>query len=268
MRYLKLTIAYDGTDYVGWQIQQNGISVQQRLEEAWTKVTSETIRITASGRTDSGVHARGQVCSLSTESELSCKGIQRALNAETPFDISVVKVEEAYEGFHAIRDAIQKTYHYHIQYGRVLDPLRLRTCWFVPGEIDVTELRRAAIYLTGEHDFASFESAGAQRTSTVRNVLNLTIDEECHNGFPGLVIKITANGFLYNMVRSIVGTLVRVGKKTNEADWVAWVRDQKDRQCAGQTAPAHALILDHVVYPTHRENQTESESTDDREGEN
>ena len=236
-------------DYVGWQVQINGISIQQRLEEGWTKVTGESIRITASGRTDSGVHARGQVCSLATDSQLSCNQLLRALNAETPFDISVVTVEPAVEGFHAIRNAIQKTYHYHVQYGQVVDPLRLRTCWFVPGEMDVAAMRLAAVYLTGEQDFASFESAGAERLSTIRKVMELEIEETNENGFPGFVFKITANGFLYNMVRSIAGTLVRVGKKTNEATWVQWVRDQKNRQCAGQTAPANALILDHVVYP-------------------
>lgn len=248
MRFLKLTIAYDGTDYVGWQVQLNGVSIQQRLEEAWNSVTGETVRITASGRTDSGVHALGQVCSLATESSLPPGSLVRALNAETPFDISVRSVEEAPPGFHAIRDAVQKTYRYHIQFGRIMDPLRLRTCWFVPGEIDIPSLRRAAIHLTGEHDFASFEGAGAERTSTVRTVHSLVITPESLHGFPGLNIEITANGFLYNMVRNIVGTLVRVGRGRQPAEWVAWVRDQRNRKHAGQTAPAQALFLDHVVY--------------------
>ena len=248
MRHLKLTIAYDGTEYVGWQMQINGISVQQRLEEGWQSVTGEKIRITASGRTDSGVHALGQVCSLATESELPASQLVRALNAETPFDISVLTVEEAAAGFHAIRDAIQKTYRYHIQYGRILDPLRIRTCWFVPGELDIEGMRQAARYLVGEHDFASFESAGAERSTTVRDVMQLKIEDESIHGFPGMQISITANGFLYNMVRNIVGTLIPVGKKRNESQWVEWVRDQRDRQCAGQAAPAHGLFLDHVVY--------------------
>ncbi|MFT5300348.1 MAG: tRNA pseudouridine38-40 synthase [Mariniblastus sp.] len=248
MRHLKLTIAYDGTEYVGWQVQHNGISVQQRLEEAWNSVTGETARITASGRTDSGVHALGQVCSVVTESKLPVDRLVRALNAETPFDISVLRVEHAVEGFHAIRDAIQKTYHYHVQFGRILDPLRLRTCWYVPGEIDLDAMSSGAEFLTGELDFASFESTGAERTSTVRNVMSLLIEPENIHGFPGLKISITANGFLYNMVRNIVGTLVRVGKGRETIAWVRWVREQNDRKCAGQTAPAHGLFLDHVVY--------------------
>jgi tRNA pseudouridine38-40 synthase len=248
MRHLKLTIAYDGTEYVGWQVQINGISVQQRLEEGWQSVTGEKIRITASGRTDSGVHALGQVCSLATESVLSTDQLVRALNAETPFDISVRSVEEAPSGFHAIRDAVEKTYRYHIQYGRILDPLRLRTCWYVPGRIDVAAMRQAAASLTGEHDFASFESAGAERSTTVRTIQRLEVEEEPVHGFPGLSLTITADGFLYNMVRNIVGTLIQVGKNKNEIEWVQWVRDQRDRTCAGQTAPAHGLFLDHVVY--------------------
>lgn len=248
MRHLKLTIAYDGTDYVGWQVQPNGISIQQRLEEGWFKVTAEKIRITASGRTDSGVHALGQVCSLATESSLPNHQLVRAINAETPFDISVLKIESATPGFHAIRDAVRKTYHYHIQFGRIIDPHRLRVCWFVPGTLDIDSMREAAKHITGERDFASFQSAGADRTTTDRNVMRLEVSDESIHGFPGLKITITANGFLYNMVRNIVGTLIRVGKGREEAEWVAWVRDQRNRRWAGQTAPAHALFLNDVVY--------------------
>ena len=248
MRYLKLTIAYDGTDYVGWQVQTNGISVQQRLEEAWTKVTGEKTRVTASGRTDSGVHALAQVCSVATDSQLTPQRLVRALNAESPYDIAVLKIEEAVERFHAIRDAVQKTYCYHVQYGRIQNPLRLRTCWFVPGDIDLEAMNEARKFLIGEHDFASFEATGAERKSTVRNVMQLDIEPENLHGLPGLKLTITANGFLYNMVRNIVGTLIQVGRSQNDVQWVQWVRDQKDRSVAGQTAPAHALFLKEVVY--------------------
>ncbi|MDG1875193.1 MAG: tRNA pseudouridine(38-40) synthase TruA [Mariniblastus sp.] len=247
MRHLKLKIAYDGTDYVGWQVQHNGVSIQQRLEEGWTAVTGETTRITASGRTDSGVHALAQVCSVATESQLTPETLVRALNAETPYDVAVLKVEEAPDDFHAIRDAIQKTYCYYVQYGRIQNPLRLRTCWYVPGDIDIQAMQEAAIHLTGELDFASFQTTGAERNTTIRNVSQLEIEPEPMDGFPGLKITITANGFLYNMVRNIVGTLIRVGKNSNDAQWVKWVLDQQDRQVAGQTAPAHALYLHHVV---------------------
>ena len=248
MRHIKLVISYDGTDYVGWQVQPNGRSIQQCLESAWASVSGEQLRITASGRTDSGVHALGQVCSFATKSQLPTQQIVRAINAETPFDISVLTAVEAPDGFHAIRDAKQKTYRYHVQYGRIMDPLRLRTCWYVPGEIDLESMQKAAVLITGEHDFASFESAGAERSTTIRNVIDLQVTPESVHNFPGLEIAITANGFLYNMVRNIVGTLIRVGKNREEIEWVAWVRDQKNRRHAGQTAPAHGLFLDHVVY--------------------
>ena len=116
MRHLKITIAYDGANFVGWQVQPNGISVQQRLEEAWTKITGEKLRITASGRTDAGVHALAQVCSVATESELENWSLLRAINAETPYEMAVLKVEDAPEGFHAIRDAVEKTYCYCLLY--------------------------------------------------------------------------------------------------------------------------------------------------------
>ena len=248
MRYLKLTIAYDGTDYCGWQVQRNGVSIQQRLEQAWTKITSEQIRITASGRTDGGVHARAQVCSLATETHLSHHALLRALNAETPFDIAILSVEAAPDGFHAIRDAVDKTYVYQIQYGRILDPLRRRTWWHVPGDLNISAMREAAQHLIGTHDFASFQSAGADRKTTVRTVHQLKLDNADQPPFPGLMVTITANGFLYKMVRNIVGSLVRVGRGSETVAWLAWVRDQKNRESAGQAAPAHALILDHVRY--------------------
>ena len=129
-----------------------------------------------------------------------------------------------------------------------MDPLRLRTCWFIPGEIDLESMQEAALSITGEHDFASFESAGAQRSTSIRNIIDLRVAPETVHHFPGVEISITANGFLYNMVRNIVGTLVRVGQNREKTEWVAWVRDQKNRRYAGQTAPAHGLFLDHVVY--------------------
>lgn len=247
-RFLKLTIAYDGTDYVGWQVQPNGVSVQQRLEEAWLSTTGEQLRITASGRTDSGVHAKGQVCSLATNSQLSNRDLVRALNALTPEDIAVLKVDEAVEGFHAIRDAIEKTYGYQIQHGYILDPLRRRECWFVTRNLDVDAMREAAQFLIGRHDFTSFQSLGAERLSAVRNVKRLDIEVSQDSLRPELTIWIAADGFLYNMVRRIVGSLVRVGRGGEQPDWVRWVLEQKDGSLSGQTAPAHGLFLDHVQY--------------------
>ena len=247
-RYLKLTITYDGTQYVGWQVQPNGTSIQELLESAWHKITGEKIRITASGRTDAGVHAIGQVCSLATQSRLEPYQLLRAINTETPFDIAVRQVEEAAPGFHAIRDSIGKTYRYAIQFGPVQDPLRLNRSWFTPVEIDVESMRKAASYLTGQLDFASFQGANSDRKTTVRTVTQLTIRNDLTHGFPGAVFEISADGFLYNMVRNIVGTLVRVGLKREKPEWVQWVLEQHDRRHAGQTAPPQGLYLVSVDY--------------------
>ena len=218
------------------------------LEEAWLSATGEQLRITASGRTDSGVHARGQVCSLATESRLSNRDLVRALNALSPEDIAVLQVEDAPAGFHAIRDATEKTYGYQIQYGYILDPLRRRECWFVTKTLNIDAMREAARFLIGRHDFTSFQSLGAERLSAIRNVKRLEIETHEDSMCPELSIWIAADGFLYNMVRRIVGTLVRVGRGSERPDWVQWVLEQKDGSLSGQTAPAHGLFLDHVQY--------------------
>lgn len=248
MRHLKLTIAYNGTDYVGWQVQPNGIAVQQRLEEAWTAATQEQIRIVASGRTDAGVHALGQVCSVATETELDCSTLVRALNAHSPRDIVVVEVNEAPTGFHAIRDASRKTYRYKIQHGMIPNPLVTNDHWFCRHKLDIAAMKLAAKILIGEHDFASFQATGAERSSTVRYLSQLTCHESNNGSFDYLQLDLTCNGFLYNMVRNIVGTLVRVGQGREEPDWVSAVLQAKDRSVAGPTAPAHGLVLLNVEY--------------------
>ena len=247
MRYLKLTVAYDGANYVGWQVQPNGISIQQRLEEAWQATTQESIRIIASGRTDAGVHAIAQVCSVATQTKHSCNTLRRALNANTPEDISIVDVETAPDDFHAIRDATGKTYRYQIQYGQP-NPLVIRDHWYCHRDLDVGAIEEARKSLIGEHDFASFQAAGADRKSTVRNLSRLDCRSWEEGHFKYLHMELTSNGFLYNMVRNIVGTLVRVGQGRRSPDWVLDVLNQKERSVAGQTAPAHALILISVEY--------------------
>lgn len=248
MRHLKLTIMYDGTNYVGWQLQPNGISVQEKLEAAWLEITGETIRITASGRTDAGVHARRQVCSLKTETDLPCERIAFALTATTPFDISVLKVEAAPEGFHAIRDATRKTYRYQIQFGPVLDVLNRHHRWFVPRKLDIGAMQKAAVFLNGQHDFGSFQTKGSARLTTVRNVTQLDVEYFRESIFEYVDIVITADGFLYNMVRNIVGTLVRIGLGKENPEWVLSVLQRKDRCAAGETAPAQGLFLERVEY--------------------
>lgn len=248
MHHLKLIVAYDGTNYVGWQVQHNGVSIQQRLEEAWLAVTGEKIRITASGRTDSGVHALGQSCSLTTESPLDCHSIRRALNAHTPDEISVMNVQRAPVGFHAIRDASRKTYLYQVQFGRIRNPIGKAYRWFIPCTLDVDAIQQAATYLVGEHDFSSFQAVGSERETTIRFFSKLNSAVHVEHGFHHLKIEMTSNGFLYNMARNIVGTLIKVGQGSQPPEWVDWVLGQKDRSVAGPTAPAHGLTLINVEY--------------------
>jgi tRNA pseudouridine38-40 synthase len=248
MRFFRLTVAYDGTDYVGWQIQPNGPSIQQRLQDAWHRVTGEAVEIVGSGRTDSGVHALGQVCSVETSTSLDGPTLCRALNANLPGDIRVRSVEVAPDGFHAIRDAVSKTYRYQIQYGPMPHVLLPRHYWYVRGSLDVDRMRQGAQCLLGRHDFASFQAAGADRVSTVRIISELEILPKRFDGHAALWVRVTADGFLYNMVRNIVGTLVLIGKRRKPVEWIVEVLAARDRQCAGPTAPPHGLLLWRVDY--------------------
>jgi tRNA pseudouridine38-40 synthase len=248
MRFLKLTIAYEGTGYVGWQLQTNGLSIQQVLESAWHCVTSESLRITASGRTDSGVHALGQVCSLETGSQLPGERLVSALNANLPFDIRVLTAEEAPVNFHAIRDATAKTYRYHVQDGRQADLFRRRFCWHVPRSLNVSAIQQAAGLLVGTHDFSSFQANGAARLDAVRTISRLQVDVNVMPPYRDIDIEVTADGFLYNMVRNIVGTLVMIGRGRRPPSWMADVLASRDRGQAGPTAPPHGLFLVSVQY--------------------
>lgn len=248
MRYIKLTVSYDGTGYAGWQRQKNGVGIQQKMEEAWLSITGEKRTITASGRTDAGVHARAQVCSMKTESPLECRSIVRALNARTPTAISVLDAQEAFEGFNAINHSVQKTYCYYIQSGRILDPLRERHAWFVPHVLNVDAMQQAAAHIVGQQDFACFQTTGSIRRTTVRHVMDCQLVGNQRGPFLDIDFSITADGFLYNMVRSIVGSLVQVGKGRYSPDWIRTLIANKDREPAGQTAPAKGLFMDHVVY--------------------
>jgi tRNA pseudouridine38-40 synthase len=248
MRYLKLTVGYDGTAYVGWQVQPNGDSIQANLESAWLGITGETIRITASGRTDAGVHALGQVCSLATESELPEATLVRGLNAKLPDDIVIYKVEPAPADFHAIRDAVSKCYRYQIQHGSIPDPFQRHYVWHMWPKLNVDAMQRAAATLVGKHDFASFQAQGAATKTTVRTIGQLEIKPIEQGIFQFLHIEIEADGFLYNMVRNIVGTLIDIGADRKPVGWMQEVLDQRDRNQAGQTAPPHALFLVNVNY--------------------
>jgi tRNA pseudouridine38-40 synthase len=255
MRTLKLTLAYDGTDFVGWQFQPGQRTVQQTLQDVLGKIAGETVSVVASGRTDSGVHALGQVVSVETDSRLSDEVLVRALNAELPDDMAVIAVERAPNDFHAIRDAARKRYRYVLQDGPVADVFSRRYAWHVFRPLDAGAMHRAAQALVGRHDFSSFETSGSERTTTVRTVFELSVARRpsrsgwrCGAGADEIHVEVAADGFLYNMVRNIVGTLVEVGRGVRDETWPAAVLTARDRRSAGQTAPPKGLFLVSVDY--------------------
>ena len=178
-RSFKVTLSYDGTDYCGWQVQPNGSSIQQALQHALSRILNERVTVTGSGRTDSGVHALGQVASCQLDTDMTTTQLHRALNGNLPWDIRVHAVEEMAPGFHAIRDAIRKRYRYRWSDAAWHDVFRRRYVWHVrTGRLDVDAMREAAVPLVGKHDFASFEAAGAPRKDSIRNVFELTVSRE------------------------------------------------------------------------------------------
>ncbi|QDU98037.1 tRNA pseudouridine(38-40) synthase TruA [Lignipirellula cremea] len=248
MRFLKLTIAYDGTAYAGWQVQPNGRTIQEMMERALLKITGESMRVIASGRTDAGVHALGQVVSFETESELSPEVFVRALNAETPFDITVLDAVEAPPGFHAIRDARRKRYRYFYQDGRIADPFGERSAWFIPHRLDAEAMHRAAQALVGKHDFTSYASVKAEVRTRVRTIYELTIERQPTCLLDRVVLEVEANGFLYNMVRNIAGVLLEVGRGAQPESWPGEVLAAMDRRAGAATAPPQGLFLVKVDY--------------------
>ncbi len=214
MRTIKLTLAYDGTDFAGWQRQRGNRTVQATLEEKLEKITGARPSTLASGRTDAGVHALGQVVSFRTESRLPPEVFQRALNAELPQSIAVLEAIEVHDGFHATHDTLWKRYRYVIHNAPIRDVFARRYAWhFACGRLDAEAMQRAARALIGKHDFRSFETTGAPRATSVRTVHDLRVERGRGDREDFITVEIEADGFLYNMVRAIVGTLVDVGAR-------------------------------------------------------
>lgn len=248
MRSLKLTLAYDGTHYAGWQYQPDRATVQGALEEAIWQVTRERTRIRASSRTDAGVHALGQVAGWETECPLPEAVLQRALNARLPDDVVVLDVAPAPAGFHPTRDALRKRYRYVIDDGPLRNPFQRAYSWHFRTRLDAEAMGRAAQSLVGRHDFRSFETSGSPRPDSVRTVEEIVVRRE---SLPAerIVVEVQADGFLYNMVRAIVGTLVEVGRGARQPAWVASALAAQCRSAAGPTAPPQGLFLVRVDYP-------------------
>ena len=256
MRTHKLTVAYDGTEYVGWQRQAAGVSIQGCLETALRDIEGAPVAVVGAGRTDAGVHALGQVAGVRLEAGIDSGALARALNARLAADIRVVASEAAPDTFHARFDAVAKSYRYRLAHGPVMSPFLRRYAWHVREPLDVEAMTEAGRMLVGEHDFAAFQAAGSSVRTTVRTLFDLTVRRvspgaraETRGGAGSTVIEVSGSGFLRHMVRTIVGTLVEVGRGRWGPAEVERVLGGADRSAAGPTAPARGLFLTAVRYP-------------------
>lgn len=244
MRRIKLTVAYDGTNYCGWQVQPNGITVEEVLNRALSALTGTKVNVIGASRTDSGVHARGNVAVFDTDSPIPPDRISYAVNQKLPDNIVVVKSEEVPKDWHPRYQNSVKTYEYHILNAKMPDPTRRYTTYFVSYHLDLEQMRKAAGYLVGEHDFASFCNIHTDVEDTVRTIYELTVEKSGED----LTIRVRGNGFLYNMVRIIAGTLLQVGRGFYTPEDVRGILETKDRESAGVTAPPHGLMLMRIEY--------------------
>ncbi len=248
MPTFKLTLAYDGTNFSGWQAQPGRRTVQGELQAAWQEITGEQIRMTATSRTDAGVHALGQVVGVLSQSELPPERLLGGINAKLPDDVVLRAVEPADDDFHATHDAIGKRYRYRIHNSRLRPLLDRHLVWHVPQPLDADAMQRAGRLLEGKHDFASFQSTGSPRDCTVRTITSVAVGQGGAEQPELIWIDVSGDGFLYNMVRNIVGTLVDVGAGRRPAEWITDVLTACDRTAAGQTAPAQGLMLMEVNF--------------------
>jgi len=245
MRKIKIVIEYDGAQYYGWQRQKGHQSIQQTLEEKIKLITKEEVTVIGSGRTDTGVHAINQIAHFKMISDMSEDNLLHALNCVLPDDIVIKQLAEVHQDFHARFDVKSKKYIYQIWNGPLNTALHRRHCWYIRKALDLDQMRKAAHYIEGTHDFSAFCGAGSKVKDYIRTVFSIHIDDDDHEK---IVITMTADGFLRHMVRNIVGTLVEVGKgKITQEDFKT-ILDSRDRRQAGMTAPAHGLFLAEVTY--------------------
>ena len=241
---IKLTIAYDGTHFKGWQRQANGKTIQGEIEKAIEKVFGKHHVLYGASRTDSGVHAKAQVANFKINSSIPTSKIPTALNACLSEDIAIIKAEEAGADFHSRFDAKIKHYRYFILNSRNRDPFNEKYSWRVPYKLNVPLVRKEAKVLIGKHDFKSFQATDKIERSSVRKISRLSIKKEKNQ----LIVDIEADGFLYNMVRNIVGTLVDIGRGYLPEGSMKKILKAKDRTKAGPTAPAKGLFLVEAKY--------------------
>lgn len=246
MPSIALVIEFDGTDFVGWQIQDNGRSVQEEIQSALTTLYKEEIKVTGSSRTDAGVHARGLVCSAKVPFNIPSEKLPLACNALLPEDVSVIAAYDVKDDFNARFDSQGKRYIYRLVHGSVRHPLLHRYTHFVTGKLDVDAMIKAAPLFEGEHDFAAFCAAGGSQNTTVRRLNHVEVRQDPISGV--IEIEVTGEAFLYNMVRIIAGTLLYVGQGKISADEIPSVIESCDRERAGKTLPPEGLTLEEVFY--------------------
>lgn len=243
---LRLTVAYRGTAYAGWQRQENAVTVQQVVEEALSDLGGSPVRIHGAGRTDAGVHARGQVAHLVTPVELPLRALIHGTNHRLPTDVRVMEAARMPDGFHARKHALAKRYRYRLFDGRVVPPLEADQVVAAPPDLDLDRVRRALAVLPGNHDFTAFATAGGSHRQPVRRLLAASL--ECHG--PELHMVFTGRGFLRGMVRGLVGTVLEVGRGRRSVAALGALLLGRPRTEAGPNAPARGLSLERVMYPS------------------
>ena len=244
MRNIKLKIEYDGKDFNGWQKQPNKPNIQGEIERAIYNITKEEVDLIGSGRTDAGVHALGQVANFKTNSNIPIEKLALAINSQLKNSIIIKKAEEVDERFHSRYNAKHKTYRYIINNSPCGTAIYRNLEYCFPIKLDVSKMQEAAKYFEGEHDFKAFKSSGTSAKNSVRTIYNASVKQEGEK----IIIELTGNGFLYNMVRIISGTLLDVGLQKIKPEEIKNIIEEKDRQKAGKTLPAHGLYLVEVKY--------------------
>ena len=244
MRNIKLTIEYDGKDFNGWQKQPNKLNIQGEIEKAIERITGEEVELNASGRTDAGVHALGQVANFKTNSNIPIEKIPIALNTNLKKSIRILNAEEVDERFHSRLSCKEKTYRYVINNSEYGTAIYRNMEYCVPQKLDVEAMQKAAKYFEGEHDFKAFKASGTSSKSSVRTIFKAEVTKHEDR----IYIELTGNGFLYNMVRIISGTLLEVGMGRIKPEEVSEIIESKDRLKAGKTLPPQGLFLVEVKY--------------------
>lgn len=244
MRNIKLTVAYDGRNYHGFQRQSNALTVQQVLEERLSVIMGHAVTVIGAARTDAGVHAYGQVVNFTAHGRIPTAHIPRAVNSLLPDDIAVWQAAEVPASFHARYDARGKRYEYHIWQDRYKDPFRRALAWHMPAPLNVTAMAQALTALQGRHDFSAFRASGGAPVQPVRTIFQAV----CQREGALLVFRFAGDGFLYHMVRNIVGTVVEIGQGRRPVTAIQQILAARDRNLAGPTAPAAGLFLREVWY--------------------